>query len=76
MIRVSVINPKATSQVTLRIHDSSQKNGDLSVEIPVRALGKLAAMLGRIRETKFYEGSITIKDGKVFSSENIEKEIT
>ncbi len=76
MIRVSVINQKDTTEVTLQIHDSSQKNSNVSVKLPIRAIGKLAAMLGRIQETKSYQGEITIKEGKVFSSENIEKEIT
>ena len=76
MIRVSVIHQKDIPEVILQIQDSSQKNGNISVKLPTRAVGKLAAMLGRIQETKSYQGEITIKEGKVFSSENIEKEIT
>ncbi len=49
MIRVSVINQKDTTEVTLQIHDSSQKNGSISIKLPIRAVGKLAAMLGRIQ---------------------------
>ncbi len=76
MIRVSVINHKGIPEVTLQISDTSKQNSDVSVQIPIRAVGKLAAMLGRIQEAKSYHGEITIKDGKVFSNENIEKEIT
>ncbi len=76
MIRVSVIHKKESPEVILQIHDTSQKNGNISVKLPIRVIGKLSAMLGRIQETKSYQGEITIKDGKVFSTENIEKEIT
>ncbi len=76
MIRISVVHQKGNPEVTFQVEDNSQRPGDLSVKLPLRALEKLSAMLSRLRETKSYHGEITVKDGKVFSGENIQKEIT
>ena len=52
-------------------------NGGMVTKIllPLRAVGKLYAMLGKCQEFESYDGTIRTEGEKVFSEERIEKEI-